>query len=586
MRKTKIVCTIGPASQDVETLKQMMLAGMNVARLNFSHGSQEENGQRIDSIRRAAQETGLPVAVLLDNRGPEIRLKTFAGGSVELTEGQSFTLTTRDVPGTKEIVSVTHAGLPEDLAPGRRILIDDGLVELEVSAIDKTEILCRVINGGAVSDRKSLNLPGTEVSLPPLTKQDREDLIYGIKKKVDFIAASFVRTAGDVLAIRRLLEENDSDIHIIAKIENHQGLENLDEILKVVDGLMVARGDLGVEIPPEEVPLAQKSMIARCNQLGKPVITATQMLDSMIRNPRPTRAEASDVANAIFDGTDAIMLSGETAAGRYPVESVSTMAKLAERTEQALDCDHFLGRHMTDQPLSVTDSISYASRQTARRLGAAAILTSTHSGHTARMVSKYRPGVPIIAVTPKPAVMRKLLLTWGVTPLLGRKTENTDELIYEAITTAVGQNLVRNGDLVVVTAGVPVGVPGTTNLLKVHVVGDVVVRGTGIGNKPAVGAVRIVRNVKDAAKLKAGDIMVTISLDRELVPYIDKVSAMIAEEGGLTSPAAIIGLEMGIPVIVGASGATSLLEDCQVVSLDTGRGLVYRGQANLAGGVD
>lgn len=586
MRKTKIVCTIGPASQDLETLKQMMLAGMNVARLNFSHGSQEENGQRIDSIRRAAQETGLPVAVLLDNRGPEIRLKTFAGGSVELAEGQEFTLTTRDVPGTEEIVSVTHAGLPEDLVPGRRILIDDGLVELEVTTIDKTEILCRVINGGTVSDRKSLNLPGTEVSLPPLTEQDREDIIYGIKKKVDFIAASFVRTAGDVLAIRRLLEENDSDIHIIAKIENHQGLDNLDEILKVVDGLMVARGDLGVEIPPEEVPLAQKSMIARCNQLGKPVITATQMLDSMIRNPRPTRAEASDVANAIFDGTDAIMLSGETAAGRYPVESVSTMAKLAERTEQALDCDHFLGRHLTDQPLSVTDSISYASRQTARRLGAAAILTSTHSGHTARMVSKYRPGVPIIAVTPKPEVMRKLLLTWGVTPLLGRKTENTDELIYEAITTAVGQNLVRNGDLVVVTAGVPVGVPGTTNLLKVHVVGDVVVRGTGIGNKPAVGPVRIVRNVKDAAKLKAGDIMVTISLDRELVPYIDKVSAMIAEEGGLTSPAAIIGLEMGIPVIVGASGATSLLEDGQVVSLDTGRGLVYRGQANLAGGVD
>lgn len=583
MRKTKIVCTIGPASEDLDTLKKMLAAGMNVARLNFSHGSQEEHGRRIETIRQASEETGLPVAILLDNRGPEIRLKTFTLGSAELVSGQTFTLTTRDIPGTDEIAAVTHAGLPGDVATGRRILIDDGLVELEVTSITDTDIVCRVINGGTISNRKSLNLPGSEVSLPALTAQDREDIIFGIEKDVDFLAASFVRSASDVLAIRRLLEEHDSDIHIIAKIENHQGLDNLDEILKVVDGLMVARGDLGVEIPPEEVPLAQKHMIARCNQLGKPVITATQMLDSMIRNPRPTRAEASDVANAIFDGTDAIMLSGETAAGRYPVESVITMARLAERTELALDCDHFLNRHLTDQPQSVTDSISYASRQTARRLGAAAILTSTHSGHTARMVSKYRPGVPVIAVTPNPAVLRKLLLTWGVAPLMGRRTENTDEMIYEAITTALGQGLIRNGDLVVITAGVPVGVPGTTNLLKVHVVGDVVVRGTGIGHKPAVGQVKVVRTVKEAAKIKNGDILVTISLDRELVACLDGVEAIIAEEGGLTSPAAIVGLELGIPVIVGASGATSLLEDGQVVSLDTGRGLVYRGQANVAG---
>jgi pyruvate kinase len=584
MRKTKIVCTIGPASEDLQTLKEMLLAGMNVARLNFSHGSHEEHGRRIRVIRQAAEETGLPVAILLDTRGPEIRLGTFAQGKVQLVNGQTFTLTTRQVQGTEEIVSVSHGGLPRDVAPGRRVLIDDGLIELKVKEVTETDIICLVENGGDVSDRKGVNLPGSQVSLPSMGPQDRDDIIFGIEQGVDFIAASFVRSAADVLAIRRLLEEYDSDIHIIAKIENHQGLDNLDSILKVVDGLMVARGDLGVEIPPEEVPLAQKHMISRCNQLGKPVITATQMLDSMIRNPRPTRAEASDVANAIFDGTDAIMLSGETAMGKYPVESVATMARLAERTEQALDCDHFLHRHETSKPQSVTDAISYASRQTARRLGAAAILTSTHSGHTARMVSKYRPGMPVIAVTPNPAVLRKLLLTWGVVPLLGRKTENTDEMIYEAITTALDRGLIDNGDLVVITAGVPVGVPGTTNLLKVHLVGDVVVRGTGIGHKPVVGPVRVVRTARDASKIKFGDILVTIGLDREMVPSLQGVEAIIAEEGGLTSPAAIIGLELGIPVIVGADGATSLLEDGQIVSLDTARGLVYRGQANIAGG--
>lgn len=584
MRKTKIVCTIGPASEDLGTLKKMLLAGMNVARLNFSHGSHEEHGRRIEALRQASQETCMPVAILLDTKGPEIRLGTFAQGSVQLANGQTFTLTTREVQGNEEIVSVSHSGLPRDLAAGRRVLIDDGLIELTVKEVTETDVICQVQNGGAVSDRKGVNLPGSEVSLPSMGPQDRDDILFGIQQDVDFIAASFVRSAGDILALRRLLEEYDSDIHIIAKIENHQGLDNLDSILKVVDGLMVARGDLGVQIPPEEVPLAQKHMITRCNQLGKPVITATQMLDSMIRNPRPTRAEASDVANAIFDGTDAIMLSGETAAGKYPVDSVATMARLARRTELALDCDHFLLRHETSKPQSVTDAISYASRQTARRLGAAAILTSTQSGHTARMVSKYRPGAPVIAITPKPAVLRKLLLTWGVAPLLGRKTDNTDEMVYESITAALGQNLISNGDLVVITAGVPVGVPGTTNLLKVHLVGDVVVRGTGIGDKPAVGPVRVVRSAKEVGKLKFGDIMVTIGVDKEMVPFMNGVEAIIAEEGGLTSSAAIVGLELGIPVIVGADGAASLLEDGQVVSLDTSRGLVYRGQANIAGG--
>ena len=583
MRKTKIVCTVGPASEDVEILKKMLLAGMNVARLNFSHGNHQEHGRRIGAIRQASRETGLPVAILLDTKGPEIRLKNFAAGSVELRAGQTFTLTTRDVLGTNEIVSVTHSSLPKDVASGRSILLDDGLIELRVSEVTDTDVLCQVLNGGTISDHKGVNLPGSQVSLPAMGPQDRDDVIFGIENDIDFIAASFIRSSGDVLAIRRLLEEHDSDIHIIAKIENHQGLDNLDSILQVVDGLMVARGDLGVEIPPEEVPLAQKHMITQANKWGKPVITATQMLDSMIRNPRPTRAEASDVANAIFDGTDAIMLSGETAIGRYPVDSVATMARLAERTELALDCEQFLNRHLTVGPQTVTDSISYASRQTARQLGAAAILTSTHSGHTARMVSKYRPPVPVIAVTPNPSVLRRLLLTWGVAPILGRKTETTDEMIYEAITTSLTQGLIGNGDLVVITAGVPVGVPGTTNLLKVHVVGEIVLRGTGIGQQPAVGPVKIARNASEAADLQEGEILVTIGLHRDMVPYLDGVAAIIAEEGGLTSHAAIVGLELGIPVIVGAREATSLLIDGQIVSLDTRRGLVYRGQANIAG---
>jgi len=582
MRRTKIVCTIGPASEDLEVLKKMILAGMNVARLNFSHGNHEEHRRRIENIRRASTETEIPVAILLDTRGPEIRLGTFAQGKVKLEAGQKFVLTVGDVVGDAERVSVTHSGLPGDVEPGRCILLDDGLVELKVEEVSATDVTCQVVNGGIISDRKGVNLPGSKVSLPAMGPQDRDDIIFGIQQGVDFIAASFIRTAVDVLAIRRLLEEEGTNIPIIAKIENQQGLDNLDAILEVVDGLMVARGDLGVQIPPEEVPLAQKHMIIRCNQTGKPVITATQMLDSMIRNPRPTRAEASDVANAIFDGTDAIMLSGETAAGSYPVESVDTMARLAQRTELALNCEHLLSRQSTG-PQSVTDSISFAGRQTAQRLGAAAILTSTQSGHTARMVSKYRPTVPVIAITPNESVRRRLLLTWGVVPLLGRKTETTDEMIYESITTALEQGLISNGDLVVITAGVPVGVPGTTNLLKIHVVGDVVVRGTGIGQQPAVGSVKIASSPAEADKLRTGDILVTTGLDRDMVEYLPGIEGIIAEEGGLTSHAAIVGLELGIPVIVGAEGATSLLEDGQIVSLDTQRGLVYRGQANIAG---
>jgi pyruvate kinase len=562
----------------------MLRAGMNVARMNFSHGNHEEHARRIETVRQASRECKIPVAILLDTKGPEIRVRTFVNGQVTLVQGQIFTLTPQEVEGDETRVAITYKQLARDVKVGARVLIDDGLIEMKVQEIkDGGDVICQVINGGVISNRKSINLPGSPVSLPSMSEQDKADIIFGIEQKVDLIAASFIRTANDVLAIRRLLEEHSASIPIIAKIENQQGLDNIDAILKVADGLMVARGDLGVEIPPEEVPLAQKDMIARCNRLGKPVITATQMLDSMIRNPRPTRAEATDVANAIFDGTDALMLSGETAMGKYPLEAVSTMARLAERTEEALDCDSFLARHANIGRQSVTDALSYACRQTSKQLGAAAIITSTESGHTARMVSKYRPLAPIIAVTPREDMLRRLLLTWGVFPLLGNKSENTDQMIHESITTSLNQGLIKNGDLVVITAGVPVGVPGTTNLLKVHVVGDVVVRGTGIGQKPAFGAVKVARNAKEAQQLKPGSILVTTGLDSEMVQYLDGVVAIIAEEGGLTSHAAIVGLELGIPVIVGADGATSLLADGQQVSIDTTRGLVYRGQANIAG---
>lgn len=583
MRRTKIVCTLGPTSEQPEILKAMLRAGMNVARMNFSHGSHEEHARRIETVRQVSRECKIPVAILLDTKGPEIRVRTFLNGQVTLVQGQTFTLTPQEVDGDETRVSITYKHLARDVKVGARVLIDDGLIEMKVLEIKDGDVTCQVINGGVVSNRKSINLPGSPVSLPAMSEQDKADIVFGIEQKVDFIAASFIRTANDVLTIRRLLEEHNTYIPIIAKIENQQGLDNIDAILKVADGLMVARGDLGVEIPPEEVPLAQKDMIARCNRLGKPVITATQMLDSMIRNPRPTRAEATDVANAIFDGTDALMLSGETAMGKYPLEAVSTMARLAERTEEALDCDSFLGRHANIGRQSVTDALSYACRQTSKQLGAAAIITSTESGHTARMVSKYRPLAPIIAVTPREDMLRRLLLTWGVFPILGRKSENTDQMIYESITTSLNQGLIKNGDLVVITAGVPVGVPGTTNLLKVHVVGDVVVRGTGIGQKPAFGAVKVARNAKEAQELKPGSVLVTTGLDSEMVQYLDGVVAIIAEEGGLTSHAAIVGLELGIPVIVGADGATSLLADGQQVSIDTARGLVYRGQANIAG---
>ncbi|GAW30550.1 pyruvate kinase [Carboxydocella sp. JDF658] len=581
MRRTKIICTIGPASEQVETLVQLIEAGMNVARLNFSHGTHEEHGRRVEAIRQASAKANRPVAILLDTKGPEIRLGVLKE-KITVNPGDKLILTTEEMEGGGNRIPVTYKGLPEDVREGTAILIDDGLIGLKVERIEGTEIHCVVENGGEISSRKGVNVPGAVINLPALTEKDIADIEFGIKMGMDFIAASFVRKAADVLAIREILEKHGSDMQIIAKIENHEGVNNIDEILKVADGIMVARGDLGVEIPIDEVPLVQKMIIEKCNRAGKPVITATQMLDSMIRNPRPTRAEATDVANAIFDGTDAIMLSGETAAGKYPVEAVKTMARIAERAERALRYEELTVRRGIVPERTTTDAISHATVTTAHDLGASAIICATKSGHTAKMVSKYRPQASVVAITPKMDVVRKLLLVWGVYPLLCKETKSTDEMLKVSVETALAAGLIKAGDLVVITAGVPVGVPGTTNLIKVHTVGEILAKGTGIGARAVTGTVKVARTAKEAeAKIKPGDILVTIATDKDFVPVMEKCAAVITETGGLTSHAAIVGLNLGIGVVVGVDNATHILEDGTLVTVDGMRGLIYRGTANV-----
>ncbi|WP_054948626.1 pyruvate kinase [Numidum massiliense] len=582
MRKTKIVCTIGPASEDLNVLKQLLQAGCNVCRLNFSHGNHEEHAQRIARIRQAARETGKTVAILLDTKGPEIRTGDLQEPAVELESGKQIVLTTEQILGDAARVSVSYEGLAGDLTVGATVLIDDGLIELEVREINGTEITCKILNGGTLKSRKGVNVPGVSVQLPGITEKDAADILFGIEQGVDFIAASFVRKASDVLEIRKLLEEHGADIDIISKIENHEGVANLEEILEVSDGLMVARGDLGVEIPAEEVPLVQKDMITLCNKFNKPVITATQMLDSMERNPRPTRAEASDVANAIFDGTDAVMLSGETAAGKYPIQAVETMARIATRTEEGLQYSHFLRRWQEEKHVTITDSISQAIVTVSHDLDCTAIITSTESGYTARMVSKYRPHADIVAVTPHERVKRKLTLVWGVTPLQGDAVRSTDNMFTNAVDASVKHGYIAHGDLVVITGGVPVGRSGTTNLMKVHVVGDVTLKGQGIGQQIVTGNV-VVANTLDDYRKKAtkGAIIVTTATDRDMMAWFEEAAAVIAEEGGLTSHAAIVGLNLGIPVIVDVERATSVLQDGMVVTVDAARGHIYSGRAKI-----
>lgn len=580
LRKTKIICTLGPATDNGDVLRQLMLAGMDVARLNFSHQTASEQKVRADAVKKLRRELGLPVALLLDTKGPEIRLKEFSKPKVTLKAGDKFTLTNRDIVGNETIAAVTFDRLPQEVVPGAIILIDDGLIELKVESCTDTDIYCTVINGGDVSAHKGINVPGIKLSLPFISEKDKEDIAFAVKEDFDFIAASFTRSAQDILDLRTELEKhNCHKIRIIAKIENSEGVDNIDEIIRVSDGIMVARGDLGVEIPLEEVPVIQKKLIKKGYNAGKQVITATQMLDSMMKNPRPTRAETSDVANAIYDGTSAIMLSGETAAGKYPIAALKMMSTIAERTERDIDYQsRFRKRDFTELP-NVTSAISHATCTTAQDLGAVAIITVSKSGRTARMISKYRPECPIISGTTDETVQRQMNLSWGVVPILVDEKDNTDELFDHVVNVARGKGLLKNGDLVVITAGVPLGISGTTNLLKVHLVGDVLVSGIGVTKGAVCGNLCVCKDEDTALKtFKEGDILVIPQTSNRILNIIKKASGIITESGGMNSHAAIVGLALDKPVIVAAEHATQILKSGTTVTLDAARAIVFSGK--------
>ena len=576
MRKTKIVCTLGPASTDPKVMREMMLAGMNLARFNFSHGTHEEHLEKLNTLRALRDELKLPVATLLDTKGPEIRLRDFEGGKAMLEAGQTFILTNREVMGDQNQVSVTYHELPLDVAPGSRILLDDGLIELKVQEIrDGTDILCTVVNGGKISNHKGVNLPGTKISMPYLSETDIRDIEFGIQENFDFIAASFVRSAQDILDVRNILIRNGCrTMKIIAKIENAEGVSNLDQILRAADGIMVARGDLGVEINMEEIPHLQKVMIRKCYQSGKMVITATQMLESMIQNPRPTRAEVNDVANAIYDGTSAIMLSGETAAGKYPVEAVHTMASIAERTESDIDYRQQFRDRGDEGSASITDAISHATCTTAHDLGASAIISVSKSGRTARMVSKYRPGIQIIACTSDVTTYHQLSLSWGVTPVLVGEQKDTDGLFECAVTAALEGGYVKDGDLVVITAGVPVGMSGTTNLLKVQTAGTSLISGTGLNALSAVGNICVARSNEELlANFNFGDILVCNDTCDAWMKMMRHAAGVITAAGANSHIASVVD-QLNIPIICGAADCCAVLKTGMTVVIDARRGVV------------
>ena len=580
MRKTKIICTLGPSTDKEGVLRELIANGMNVARFNFSHGSHEEHLGRLEKLKALREELGKPVAALLDTKGPEIRLKDFKNGVENLVAGQTFTLTTRDVEGTNEICSITYKDLPMDVEPNGTIMLDDGLIKLQIQTVNDTDIVCTVLNNGKIKNKKGVNVPGVHLSMPYMSQRDKDDIIFGIQQGYDFIAASFVRTAQDVYDIRNLLNQYDSNIRIIAKIENREGVNNIDSILAAADAVMVARGDLGVEIDFTELPGIQKTIIDRSFSFGKPIVTATQMLDSMIVNPRPTRAEISDVANAIYDGTSAIMLSGETAAGAYPVEALKTMSAIAERTEQ--EGFHLRGRTMDFNPgkISVSDATAHAACLTARDVNAAAIVTVSESGTTARLLSKYRPQQPIIACVMREQVQRQLSLSWGITPLMMSLAHSTDELIEMSTALAKENGYLHNGELAVVTAGVPVGVSGTTNMSKIHMVGNCLATGVGVGpenNDVASGKACVCRTMDEVrAKFKPGMVLVVPSTSNEMLSFVRDAAALVVEEPGLNSHAAIAGKALLKPTVVGAAGATSHIRDGLMVAVDCAHGSVQR----------
>lgn len=576
MRKTKIICTLGPATAKDEVIRELMLSGMNVARFNFSHGDHSGHKKTFGQVAKIRKELNLPIATLLDTRGPEIRIKSFKNNSVQLEKGATFTLTTKEISGDETIVTVNYMDLPNDIFKGNSILIDDGLVELKVIDKTSTDIICQVMNSGTISNNKGVNVPNTRLSMPYVSSKDYDDIVFGIKTGFDFVAASFARTADDILQIKRILKENGgSHVNVIAKIENKEGVDNIDEILRVSDGVMVARGDMGVEIPLEEVPIYQKIIIKKAYASGKQVITATQMLDSMMKNPRPTRAEANDVANAIYDGTSAIMLSGETAAGLYPIESLKTMVKIAIKTEHDIDyCKRF--RELEIKHLTyISDAISHSTCSSALDLDAAAIITISRSGRTARMISRYRPSCPIISCTTSEHTSRQLNMSWGVLPVMMAEKTSTDELFDDAVTTSETTGIITKGDLVVITAGVPLGVSGTTNMMKVHVVGDILATGRGVNKLVATANVCVAHTDEEALNnFSDGDILVISQTKNSLMPILQKAGGIITEKAGDLTHAEIAGLALNIPVIVGCENAINLLKSGSVVTMDASKGMI------------
>lgn len=576
--RTKIVCTIGPSCESEEVLEQLVNEGMSVARLNFSHGSIPEHKIKIDRIKKVREKLKRPVAIMFDTKGPEIRLGNLKDDMEPyLNVDDEYVLTTEDITGDEKIASITYKELPKDIKKGDSILIDDGLIELKVESVTGDEIHTKVVNGGFIKSKKGVNVPNVKLRLPSLTEKDIADLKFGVKEDIDFVAASFVRTKEDVLNIRSVLEsEGMYNIQIISKIENKEGLENIDAIIEVSDGIMVARGDLGVEIPTEEVPIIQKEIIKKCNLKGKPVITATQMLDSMIRNPRPTRAEANDVANAVLDGSDAIMLSGETASGAYPVEAVKTMAKIARAMEGSIDYDELLREKILMNDRNITNSIGKSTCQIAADINADAIITATTSGGTSRAIAKFRPKNQIIAVTTDEKVRRQLSLTWGVEALLSEKIFSTDEVIANAVEISKAHGYVKSSNTVVLTAGVPVGLAGSTNLIKVQTVGELLVRGTGIGEKSVTGRAFVVEEGCDFNEFREGDILVSPYTDKDMVAYIEKAAGLVVEEAGFTSHGAIVGLNLGLPTIVGAKDICNKLKTEDMILINAKSGTVEK----------
>ncbi|QNP28244.1 pyruvate kinase [Cylindrospermopsis curvispora] len=577
LRRTKIVATIGPATSSPEILKAIIEAGATTLRLNFSHGTHADHQRSIRLIRQTAFELNRPVAILQDLQGPKIRLGKFDNGFIMLSKGDRFTLTNRPVVGNEEISCVTYDYLAEEVPIGSKILLDDGRVEMVVEEInrDKGDLHCRVTVAGKLSNNKGVNFPGVYLSIKAMTDKDREDLMFGLDQGVDWVALSFVRNPQDIIEIKELISSTGKNVPVVAKIEKHEAIEQMEEVLSLCDGVMVARGDLGVELPAEDVPVLQKRLIATANRLGIPIITATQMLDSMVSNPRPTRAEVSDVANAILDGTDAVMLSNETAVGNYPVEAVATMARIAERIEQEqINTSSRLG---TDDKRSIPNAISQAVGQIAENLGAAAIMTLTQTGATARNVSKYRPKTPILAITPHVNVARQLQMVWGVRPLLVLDLPSTGQTFQAAINVAQEKSLLSEGDLVVMTAGTLQGVSGSTDLIKVEVVTAILGQGIGLGQGSVSGRARVVRSGIDATNFSQGDILVASSTGADCVEAIRKASGIITEEESLNSHAAVIGLRLGVPVIVGVKQATQVIKDGTILTLDMQRGLVYSG---------